>query len=91
MSGDWLVPFKSEKGDVLNLLLYNLGTNQKFFLPGLPLPLFGVDTLSPDAGRTVFLCEGPFDAIALDYHLVAKRTRQRYDILAVPSASVFKD
>jgi 5S rRNA maturation endonuclease (ribonuclease M5) len=50
--------------------------------------LYGFDKLSDDKRKIVFLCEGPFDAIALDYHL--KTNRPKYDILAVPGSG-FKE
>jgi hypothetical protein len=86
----WLIPFKSQSGDVQNLTRYWPETGNKWALPGLPLRLYGLDQLRPDANRTLFVCEGPWDAISLDHHLREKKTRDRYDILAVPSATVFK-
>lgn len=85
----WLIPYKSEAGKVQNLTRYFLETGDKLTLPGLPLRLYGLDQLRLDDNRTLFVCEGPFDAIALDQHFREKKTRERYDILAVPSANVF--
>jgi len=89
-NGCWLVPFKSAKGEVVNLCRYVEATGKKYMLPKLPLHLYGLDELSTDAGRILFLCEGPFDLIALDYQLRENKSRQRYDLLAVPGANVFK-
>jgi hypothetical protein len=91
VNGCWLIPFKSEKGEVQNLTRFYMDSGKKLALPGLPLRLFGLDKLSPEpsSARTLFICEGPWDAIALDQHLVSNKTRTRYDILAVPSATVF--
>jgi hypothetical protein len=89
-SGCWLIPFKSESGDVLNLVRYWTESGDKRTLPGLPLRLYGLDQLQQDGKRTLMVCEGPLDAIALDQHFREKKTRDRYDILAVPSATVFK-
>lgn len=88
-TGCWLVPFMSETGKVLNLTRYYPETGGKFALPGLSLQLYGLDQLKTDTNRKLFVCEGPFDAIALDHHLRDKKTRDRFDILAVPSANVF--
>lgn len=85
----WLIPFKSEHGDVQNLTRYWPETGKKFALPGFSLRLYGLDQLRPETNRTLFVCEGPWDAIALDHHLREKKTRDRYDILGVPSATVF--
>jgi hypothetical protein len=85
----WLIPYTSQKGEVLNLTRYDLRSGSKLSLPGLPLRLYGLHQLSADAARPLFVCEGAFDAIALDYHLTSNKTRTRYDVLAVPSANVF--
>src|SRR5579885_1337899 len=84
----WLVPFKSSEGGVVNLQLYEPGRPKpnKFNLPGLPTCLYGFDKLTAAAGdRTVFLCEGPWDAIALDY-AVGPKHRDRYVFVAAPGA-----
>jgi hypothetical protein len=91
-NGCWLIPHKSEKGQVLNLTRYYPGTGEKRALPELSLCLYGLDQLSqqPAPGSVLFFCEGAWDAIYLDQHLREKKTRDRYDILAVPSATVFR-
>ena len=81
----WLVPYKSSKGNVQNLTRYWTADGRKLSLPMLPLRLYGLDTLQ-QRSSTLFVCEGPFDAIALDQHLTNNKTRNRYDILAVPGA-----
>jgi hypothetical protein len=89
--GCWLIPFKSRKGEVLNLICYDPATGTKLNLPAMETRLYGVDQLSDVKNRKVFVCEGPFDAIALDQHLRSKKVRRRYDIVAVPGAGVFKE
>ncbi|MBU0718577.1 MAG: AAA family ATPase, partial [Planctomycetes bacterium] len=42
-----------------------------------------------DPERVLLVCEGPFDAIALDHFLRTNKTRARYDVLAVPGAAGF--
>ncbi len=86
----WLIPFFSEQDEVLNALRYYPETNKKLSLPVLAVRLHGLNFLSRE-DRTLFLVEGPFDGIALDQHLKANRTRERYDILAVPSANIFQE
>ncbi len=91
--GCWLVPFKSECGHVVNLTRYFPETGDKPTLPILPLRLYGLDRIAPEADRAalpLFLVEGPFDLIALDQQLTDRKTRTRFDMLAVPSAGVFK-
>lgn len=88
--GCWLIPYKSAEGEVLNLTQYEPTTHRKYALPGLPLRLYGLDRLTDDRARTLFVCEGPWDAIALDGHLKKNKTRARHDVIAVPAANVFK-
>jgi len=92
--GCWLLPSKSPKGTVVNLLRYwppkGEDKGRKKNLPVLCSALFGLDALTAEASKTVFVCEGPFDAISLDQHLRDRKTRARYDLLAVPGASTFK-
>jgi len=86
----WWIPYKSQEGKVQNITRYYEGDGRKLTLPSLPLRLHGLDRLSSDVHKTLLICEGAFDSIALDAHLVSNKTRKRYDILAVPSAGVFK-
>lgn len=87
----WLLPAKNKVGDVVNLILVTLRPPSKRYLPGLSTALFGLENLSSDTALPLFVCEGPWDGIALDYQMVRRKTRARYDILAAPSASIFKD
>jgi hypothetical protein len=87
--GCWLVPYMSPAGEVMNLLRYWPGDGRKWVLPGLGQYLFGVDQLSADAEKTLFLCESAFDAMALHHHFCTHKSRGRYDLLAVPGALIF--
>lgn len=82
----WLIPFKSSEGNVVNIQLYypNREKPNKINLPGVQLALYGFDHLAA-AGKDkpVLICEGPFDAIALDYSIGAKH-RDRHVIVATP-------
>ena len=84
--GCWLLPFKNREGNVVNLQLYYPNKNKpnKFNLPGLPMSLYGLDRLS-DEDKITYLCEGLFDAIALEYQISDKH-RSKYDIVATPGA-----
>jgi hypothetical protein len=91
----WLIPYKSVKGKIVNLFhYYTEDKSKRRSLPCLKLCLYGVDQLPPEAERgerTLFVCEGVPDLMALDYHLRSKiKTRTRYDLIAVPSANVFR-
>ena len=58
IGGFWLIPYKSEKGEVLTLLRHNPSTNVKLALPGLNLQLYGIENLKPDASKGLLVCEG---------------------------------
>ena len=88
----WLVPFRSAKGNVVNVQLYYPDRPKggklpnKLNLPELPTALYGFDKLmAADKDKWVLLCEGPFDAIALDYSIGAEN-RPKYVIVALPGA-----
>jgi hypothetical protein len=87
-SGCWFIPFRNAKGNVVNIQLYypNQPCPNKCNPPGLPLCLYGFDKLTARANKDkpVYLCEGPLDAIALDYHLA--KHRDRYVVVATPGA-----
>jgi hypothetical protein len=85
--GCWLIPFKNDKGSVVNLMRYSPDRPKpnKLMLPGLPTCLYGYDRLKAAPGKEVFLCEGPLDAAALDYALGDKH-RGRFVIVATPGA-----
>lgn len=85
----WLIPFKSPQGEVVNLLKYWPESGDKRNLPELPMSMYGLDRLS-NSDLPILVCEGPLDAIALDQHLRSNKTRDRYDVIAVPSAGTFK-
>lgn len=89
--GCYLVPFVNEKGEAVNLLRYWPETGKRYLLSELPAQIFGRDQFSSDSSRPVFLLEGHWDYLALDHHLRVNRSRDRYDLLAVPGANIFKD
>lgn len=81
----WLIPFKNPKGNVVNVQFYE-ADGMKRNLPGLPLCVYGFEKLAAaDKSKIVFVCEGPFDAIALDYN-VGSNNRPKYVIVATPGA-----
>lgn len=86
----WLIPYRSSKGSIINLCRYWESSGKKYMTKGLPVGLYGLEALSTDPCRLVFLVEGAFDAIALDHHLRNLKAHGRYDILAVPGANTFK-
>jgi hypothetical protein len=91
--GCWFVPFKSARGEVVNLERYWEWSGHKYFLPCLDVGLFGLDTLAAvgeRSRRTLLVTEGPWDFMAADEHLRAAKVRTRHDLLALPAAQVFR-
>jgi hypothetical protein len=86
-AGEWLIPFKSTTGSVVNLMRYlpDKPKPNKLMLPGLPTALYGFEKLmdSDNKDKDVLLCEGPLDAVALDYN-IGPKNRGRYVIVAIP-------
>jgi hypothetical protein len=83
----WLMPFTSSNGNVLNMQLYYWNRNKpnKSNLPGLPTSIYNFPQLVKAGDKPVLLCEGPFDAIALDYS-IGPHNRSKYAIIAVPGS-----
>jgi hypothetical protein len=91
----WLIPYKTTEGKVVTLLRYYpwRNENNKCLLPCLGSYLYGLDRLRSMARRhqaILMVCEGAFDAIALDYHLRSRQCKDSYDVIALHSASSFK-
>jgi hypothetical protein len=95
----WIIPFFNAQGNIFTMQLYFPDGREpsKMNLPGLPTGLYGFDKLvAAPKDKPVLLCEGPFDAIALDYGIGAEH-RPRYVIVATPGpfradwAPYFKD
>lgn len=89
MENRWLVPFRNARGNVVTIQFYypdrpkDGERGNKENLPG-PTALYGFDRLTAaDKSKIVLLCEGPFDAVALDYH-IGDKSRPKYAIVAAP-------
>jgi len=89
----WLIPARGAKGTVVNILRYfeDMEGNNKFWTPSLPSSLIGLDQVSSDITKPLFVVEGPFDLMAIDRHLRKNKHRDRYDIIAVPGSRTFKE
>jgi hypothetical protein len=66
LTGDWLIPGRSVKGKLCQLYKYTRvqGKFRLLATPGLGHQLHGVSLFHP-ANLTVYVCEGPWDAMAL--------------------------
>lgn len=67
ITGEWLIPGYNAEGKVNQLYRYAQGYNSRFKLlatPELNHAIFGMNLYNPKKD-TVYLCEGPWDAMAL--------------------------
>lgn len=85
---EWIIPvFKDNTDDpsILNLRIWNKDTNILKHLGGCSAHMYGnVD------GNTVYICEGEWDAIALQW-LVSANGETGVSVIAMPGASTFKE
>ena len=89
-AGCFLIPAMSATGKVLNLQRYWPKSRDKYWLPGLPVQPFGRQFLDADATTPIWICEGVWDAMAVDQRLHGMNVNKRYSVVAVPSAGMCK-
>jgi hypothetical protein len=88
--GKYRLPYKNIRGHVQNIRSYGLKNKQMRNTMGASLSLYGMHQLE-NASRKhpVYLCEGEWDVIALDWFL---RTHKKKGIvLGAPGANIFKE
>lgn len=84
----WLIPCFSETGTVRDIRRYNFKTMMA--TPGCKTQLFGMDRLAKaKTADTVWLCEGEWDAIAMDW--LQDSLGKKDVVVAVPGAGIFKE
>jgi hypothetical protein len=89
----YLIPVQNEKGSMVNLGRWDIqrGEDGKsrpvYSLKGCKVHLFNLASLA--SMPTVWLCEGPWDQISLNYLFAETRCKDSA-VLAVPGASTFK-
>lgn len=88
----WLIPSHNKEGKVVSLIRYwpKIKGENKKIVPGCHHEVFNLQNLSKDP-LPLFVCEGAFDAIALDQRLGQQHLRQRYDVIASPNAGIWKE
>jgi hypothetical protein len=91
----WLIPNRSADGTIVTMQRYRAKTNSKpkmrHWLPGLsPVP-FGLDRVRPATEKVLLVCEGCWDGLVVQERLYKAKLRSHFDVLAVPTASVFRD
>ena len=90
-TGLFLIPLINAKGSMVNIGKWNINGKEArpvMMLAGCKTHLFNLHNLGK--ARTIILCEGPWDQIAMDYLLLENREKG-VTTLAVPGASTFKE
>jgi hypothetical protein len=86
---EWWIPIRNDKGSLTNLRIFNPESGILRNCGGCTVALYGLERLRKNC-KKVAICEGEWDAIALE-HLLLQENTTDIDILAVPGASVFKE
>lgn len=87
-SKGYTFPVKDDKGKLVDLRIYRLG-KKVMGTAGCPTHIFNVGAIrKTPATYPVYLCEGEWDGMAMDYLL--KRNKIKAVAVAVPGANVFK-
>jgi hypothetical protein len=86
--GRWLIPVFNTHGLPIDIRVYLPGDKTRS-TRGCKTGLLGVRRLMSHKDETVYLCEGEWDAISLDYFL--RRLSLPGVVLAVPGAGVMKE
>lgn len=87
-NGEWCLPIRNRKGTVTNLKRWNPRENTFFGLPGMGVGLFNIHNLKKKG--PIFVCEGEWDAIALDWLLRACKIKD-FTVVGLPGAAAFKE
>jgi hypothetical protein len=90
LTSEYLLPYKSEEGNIDTLQRYNVETGAKLALPGFCTQLYGRHELSDDRSKHLIVTEGAWDCIAVGQQLTALKRRKERDILGAHSAGTFK-
>jgi len=85
---DYLLPVYDEQGKLQDLRTYRFGA-KLMSSPGCQVSLLGLERLAKaEKGSIVYLCEGEWDAMALDWML--KHLKKPGIVVGVPGAGTFK-
>lgn len=94
LNDKWMVPGYTLKGAINQLYKYTTIKGKKRLLAtptkDHPHCLFGINLFNPEL-QTIYLCEGPWDAMALWEQLQHAPEEVRGNVLATPGTNVFKD
>lgn len=85
LNGQWMVPGYNHESKIVNLYRYSQ-MKALYSTKGLTHGLYGVDLLT--RSKNIFVCEGPWDAMAL--WEVLRKNRDDSAVIAVPGCNVFE-
>lgn len=90
---EWIIPVRSVEKKIVNFRIYRPATAKTKAggraLNGMPLALGGVETISQNT-KTVWVCEGEWDAMALTEMLADAGTTDQ-SVVWLPGAGAFKE
>lgn len=89
LSDKYLIPTKDLEGNICNVTSWHPNYKTPLKMPNVPVSLIGLEKLKGN-DKTIYLCEGEWDVIALTWFFKAT---QRIDavVIGVPGANTFKD
>lgn len=85
-TGKWLIPIRNERGSMVNLRQWDRKSNILFSTGGCKAHIYNIEHVA--AADEVFICEGEWDALALQY--MFKKAKHDAVCVAVPGAGTFK-
>ncbi len=88
----WIIPVRGKTGSIINYRTWRIGSKEQG-LPALDLAMWQGNLLwEPErATARIWLCEGCWDAMALEEILeAAARPKEREVVLGIPGSNVFK-
>lgn len=87
-TGRWLLPCFSDKGTARDIRAWDPKTGMMKSTASRKSQLYGVERLAKNKRTTVYLCEGEWDALAMDWLL--RDSNSNGVAVAVPGATVLK-
>lgn len=84
----YTMPVRDPQGHVTDIRMYQLG-KRVMSTSGVQTGLFGAERLTKQLGDPVFICEGEWDAIALQW--LKTKTGSKGVVVGLPGAGTFKN
>lgn len=88
LTNKFLIPSRNIEGFVVNLTSWSPMYRKPMRVPGIGVSLIGLEKLK-DSDKTIYMCEGEWDVIALTWFL--KAIGNDSAVIGVPGVTTFKD